>query len=148
MKRDNSSVMMMSSGESSSYSMTSQTAVMTSKKPSSTNNRQHHHRKANNNDDDVCEIDLEDELPPEVYISRLDPNDKRPVLKPTSFIASDETILTGYRPNVVIDRKKLADDIRVTRMEKYKLSSNTLFFYLIFVSKYQKNWLWCRYFDT
>ena len=128
MKRDSSSVMMMSSGESSSYSMTSQTAVMTSKKPSSSNNRQHHHRKANNNDDDVCEIDLEDELPPEVYISRLDPNDKRPVLKPTSFIASDETILTGYRPNVVIDRKKLADDIRVTRMEKYKLSSNTLSF--------------------
>ena len=131
MKRDSSSVMMMSSGESSSYSMTSQTAVMTSKKPSSSNNRQHHHHhlKANNNDDDVCEIDLEDELPPEVYISRLDPNDKRPVLKPTSFIASDETILTGYRPNVVIDRKKLADDIRVTRMEKYKLSSNTLSFH-------------------
>lgn len=34
------------------------------------------------------------------------------------IVASDETILTGYRPNIVIDERQLAEDIRITQMER------------------------------
>ena len=39
-------------------------------------------------------------------------DDNRPVLKTPKLICSDETILTGYKPNIKMNEKKLATDIK------------------------------------
>ena len=56
---------------------------------------------------------------PSLYDCHTDPNDNRPILKPNAFIMSDDTIVTGYTPNVRIDERQLSKAIKYANVERF-----------------------------